>query len=113
MGRASLELGRTDAAVKHYERALEIDARNAKALDSFGLLRFGQQRYEEAHRLYRTLIEIDGANAQVYANMGATLYYLGRPEEALSSLDRALSMDPALAGTGFKEMRDMLLQRTQ
>ena len=111
MGRASLELGRMEAAAKHYERALQIDPGNARALDSFALLRFEQQRYEEALGLYQSLIETGEANARVHANMGAALYYLGRPEEALSSLDRALSMDPALARTGFKEMRDMLVQQ--
>ena len=113
MGRASLELGRMEAAAEHYERALKIDPGNVKALDSLALLRFGQQRYEDALRLYEALIEIGEANARVHANVGATLFYLDRPEQALSSLDRAFSMDPALAGTGFKEMRDTLLERTQ
>ena len=78
MGRASAELGRTQAAAEHYERALEIDARNAEALDSFAVLRFRQQRYEEALGLYETLIEIGEANAQVHANMAATLLSLGQ-----------------------------------
>ncbi len=113
MGRASAELGRTEAAAEHYARALEIDARNAKALDSFAVLRFRQQRYEEALRLHETLIEIGEANAQVHANMGATLYHLDRPDEALRSLDRALSLDPTLARSGFEEMRDTLRQERQ
>ena len=113
MGRASAELGRREAAAQHYVRALEIDARNAKALDSFAVLRFRQQRYEEALRLYETLIEIGEANAQIHANMGATLYSLDRPEDALRSLDRALSLDPALARTGLGEMRDTLRQERQ
>ena len=113
MGRASAELGRREAAAQHYVRALEIDARNAKALDSFAVLRFRQQRYEEALRLYETLIEIGEANAQVHANMGAMLYNLDRPEDALRSLDRALSLDPALARTGLGEMRDTLRQERQ
>ena len=111
MGRASLELGRMEAAAKHYERALQIDSENTKALDSFALLRFEQRRYEEALGLYQALIEIGEASARVHANMGAALYYLGRPEQALSSLDRALAMDPALGRTGFREMRDMLVQQ--
>ena len=113
MGRASQALGRTEAAAERYERALEIDARNAKALDSFAVLRFRQQRYEEALGFHETLIEIGEANAQVHASMGATLYYLDRPEEALRSLDRALSLDPALARTGFGEMRDTLRRERQ
>ena len=56
MGRASLELGRMEAAAEHYERALKIDPGNVKALDSLALLRFGQQRYEDALGLYQTLV---------------------------------------------------------
>ena len=113
MGRALVELGRMEAAAEHFARALEIDSRNAKALDSFAVLRFRQQRYEEALRLYETLIETGEANAQVHANVGATLYYLDRPDEALRSLNRALSLDPNLARTGFEEMRDTLRQERQ
>ena len=113
MGRAFQELGRMETAEEHYARALEIDARNAEALDSLALLRFRQQRYEEAIRLYETLTENGEANAQIHANMGATLYHLDRPDEALRSLDRALSLDPALARTGFQEMRDALRRERQ
>ena len=113
MGRAYQQLGRTDEAAEQYERALDIDSGNARALDSLAVLHFQLRRYEEALRLYDTLIEIGEANALIYANRGAALYSLGRLDEALGSLDRALSMDPALARTGFGEVRDKLLQRTQ
>ena len=99
MGRASWELGLTETAAEHYARALEIDVRNAEALDSFAVLRFGQQRFEEALSLYEALIEIGEANAQVHLNMGATLYKLDRLEEARRSLDRARALDPSLAQT--------------
>ena len=113
LGRAFVELGRTEEAAKNYARSLEIDSRNAKALDSFAVLRFQQKRYEEALSLYEAFIEIGEANAQVHANVGATLYCLDRPEEALQSLDRALALDPTLAGTGVQEMHDTLRQERQ
>ena len=113
MGRAFVELGRTEAAAEHYARALEIDSRNAKALDSFAVLRFGQQRYEEALGYYETLIEVGGANARVHANVGATLFYLDRLDEAAESLDRALSLDPTLADTDFEALRELIRQRQE
>jgi len=70
----------------------------------------GQQRYGEALGLYETLVELVPDNAQVHANMGAVLYHLGRSGEALRSIDRALSMDPTLARSGFEELRDALRQ---
>ena len=108
MGQASEALGRTDAAIEHYTHALEIDSRNAGALESLAMLRTRQQRYEEALRLYGRLLEIDDTEAQVHANVGTILYSLGRHDEALRSLDRALSMDPSLDGTGIAELRDSL-----
>ena len=107
MGRAYQALGRMEMAEEQYARALEIDPRNATALDSFAVLCFAQQRYAEALRFYETMIEMGGANARVHANKGAALYYLGRRDEAHDSLERALLLDPSLAEAGFEEMWDL------
>lgn len=110
MGQALEELGRMDAAAEHYESAFEINPRSAKTLNSLAALRFRQQRHEEALRLWETLVEIGGADAQVHANVGAVLSLLDRPEEALRSLDHALSLDPDLevARTGVEYLRETL-----
>ena len=110
MGRSYEALGRTEEAADQYGRALEADPRNAGALDALALLRLRQERYEEAIRLYETMIETGSGNAQVHANVGVALYSLDRRDEAVESLDRALSMDPGLAGAGFQELRDALRQ---
>lgn len=102
MGQASEALGRVDAAAKHYARALGLDPGNGGALDSLALLRFRQQRYEEALGLYQSLIEIDDANAQAHVNMGLALHYLERPEEARRSIQRAVTLDPTLLETGLE-----------
>ncbi len=108
IGQASMELGREGAAAEHYGRALAVDARNTKALDALAVLRFRQQRYEEALRLYKTMIDIGETGAQLHANVGAVLYHLGRPEEARRSLERARALDPTLelTWTGAGEARD-------
>ena len=95
MGRAAEELGHADAA-DHYARAVELDPRDGEAIDRLAMARFQEERYEEAHALYRTLAGITPDSAQTHANLGATLYYLGRSEDALSSFERALAMDPDL-----------------
>lgn len=96
MGEGLQELGQTETAAEHFARALTIDPRNAKALDHLALLRFRQQRYEEALPLFQALIEVDETNAQAHVNLSATLYLLDRAEEARRSLDRARSLDPGL-----------------
>ena len=95
MGRSAQELGHADAA-EHYARAIEIDPRDAEAIDRLAMARFQEQRYAEAHALYRTLAGITPDSAQTHSNLGATLYYLGRSEDALRSFERALSLDPDL-----------------
>ena len=107
MGRASQELGRTKVAAEQYERALLVEPHNTEALDRLAFVRFGQKRYEEALGLYWTLIDIGHAKAQTHTNMAATLFYLGRTDEAIQNLERALSLDPNLesAQIYLKNMR--------
>ena len=95
LGRAALELGRPEAA-EHFAQAVRNDPRDREALDHLAMARFGQQRYEEALALYRTMIELDPDSAVTHSNLGATLYYLGRSEDALRSFERALALDPNL-----------------
>ena len=113
MGRAAQALGRLDAAVAHYERAVEIDPRNPDALDHLAAARFEHTRYQEALDLYRTLREVRPDDAQVHAKIGVVLHSLGRPAEALRNFERALSLDPSLemARTGLEEARKILRQR--
>ena len=94
-GQAAQELGRPEAA-EHYERAVQINPRDAEAIDRLAQLRFREQQYELALDLYRTLVQMSPENAQTHANLGITLYRLDRVEEAIQSLERALSLDPDL-----------------
>ena len=112
MGRAAQELGRFEAAAEHYAGALQIDPQDSEALDRFAMLRFGQQRYAEALERYRTLVEIDGGSAQTHVNLGATLYYLGRVDEAARSFEHALSLDPDLeaARNALEQLRTVTRQ---
>ena len=76
------------------------------------MMRFGQQWYEEARDLYRRMLEIDSGDAQTHTNLGAALYQLGRLEEALRSIERALALDPSLesARVGLEQVRKILRQ---
>ena len=96
MGRSEQELGRPDAALPHYERALEIDPDDVQAVELLARLQFVRERYLESFALFRTLVEIDPGNARIHANLGAALYHLGRVEDAIGSFEHALSLDPTL-----------------
>ena len=96
MGRSEQELGRPDEALPHYERALQIDPADARAIELLARLQFVRERYLESFALFQALVEIVPDNAEVHANLGATLYHLGRVEDAVRSFEHALSLDPTL-----------------
>ena len=95
LGRAAQQLGRPDAA-QYFARALQHDPHDHEALDHLAMVRFGQQRYEEAYALYRTMVQINPDSAVTHSNLGAALYHLGRFEQALESIERSLALDPDL-----------------
>ena len=109
-GHSLRELGDHDAAAQEYEAALVIDPRSAAALDNLAMRRFSEGRYAEALGLYRTLDEVNPDSAVTRSNMGAVLHKLGRHEEALSSIEAALALDPELelAQVGRESVRAAL-----
>ena len=113
MGMALHELGRLEEAAQRYGRALQLNPGDTETLDRFALLRFGQQRYDEALDLYRTMAGVQPGSANVHANIGVTLYYLGRRDEAAESIGRALAMDPdhATARALMEELRTGSFER--
>ena len=114
LGRAALNLGRSEAA-GYFAQALRDDPNDHEALDHLAMVRFGEQRYEEAHALYATMAELQPDNAVTHSNLGATLYHLGRLEEALVSIERSLALDPGLeiARVGHRLVTGALARRKQ
>ena len=106
-GQAAQHLDRIDEAAHHFAAAMRIDPRDNSSIDRLALIRFGQQRYQEALVLYRNLLELTPDSAQTYSNLGATLYYLGREDEALRQFERAVEIDPNLetARAGLDTLR--------
>ena len=66
MGRAAEKLGRTQAAVGYFERAVTIDPRDREALDLLAMARFVAKCCEDALGLYRTLLDIAEVGAGLY-----------------------------------------------
>ena len=112
-GHALRELGRRAEADAQYQLALDLAPRNVDALDYLAISLFSQERYEEALRHYRTLVQINTTSAVTHSNLGAVLHHLGRNEEALASVERALVLDPdlELALVGRAAIRQALGER--
>ena len=95
LGAMLVGIGRFTDAARHLRRALALNPHDGKALQNLAVAQLRQGRYAEALALYKRVVE-RMPNARVYADMATAFYYLGRIEEALESLDRALSLDPTL-----------------
>jgi tetratricopeptide (TPR) repeat protein len=95
------ELGRHEEALKHFERALEIDSSYEVAWNNKGVGLEDIGRLEEALACYIRALEINSRNKNAWSGKGIVLNKLGRPEEALACCDRALEIDPLYANAWF------------
>jgi len=87
-------LGRREEAIRCYDRALEIDPRDADAWYNKGVSLADLGRRDEAIHCYDRTLEIDPRYAKAWYNKGNSLDNLGRREEAIRCYDRALEIDP-------------------
>ena len=88
--------GQVAAAERHVRQALTIKPGEPDALLILAGIEFYQQRYRASVDLYRTVASMRPGSARAWSGIGAALYHLGRPDEALRHIDRALALDPSL-----------------
>ncbi len=74
--------GIMDVAQREFDAVLELDPRNASALNNRGNLYFGRGDFERALDAYRTAEELDPADAGIRLNAALALYRLGKLAEA-------------------------------
>jgi len=108
MGQASQASGRLDAAADYYQQALQIDPSFSAPLAHLATLKLKQGRYQDALTLLQAFVEAEPDNASAHHGMGVALQHLGRLDEARASLDRALSLNPALEAA--RALREHLRQ---
>jgi tetratricopeptide (TPR) repeat protein len=106
---------KTKKSIKYYRRALQINSSNASFHLNLGTALYHRKKYAEAIDSYRTALEIDprilsdrstvgtvmqtrGADARFYFYMAKVFASLGRAEEAVRFLRRALE-------DGFKDFK--------
>ena len=97
-------MGRSDEALRSFERALGLEPDNVEALTNRGVALHDLARYDEALADHEHAIAVRPGDAAVLNNRGVTLHKLRRLEEALASYDSALASRPdyveALANRG-------------
>src|SRR5689334_13406173 len=74
-----------------------VVAANKKQFDAvhlLGLIEFQRAHFDKAHQLISRAIKINPRSAKARSNLALVLQNLGRPDEALGSLDKALAIEP-------------------
>ncbi|WP_437609405.1 tetratricopeptide repeat protein [Erwinia sp. V71] len=96
MGRAELALGRTAAAQKDFDCALNRDARNATALNGMGVLLDAQGRHDDARRRFEQALTSEPGNVAVINNLALSWLASGQPERAINQLRSADRNNPSV-----------------
>ena len=93
------KLGRYEAAVSCFDKALKIDPRNANVWYNKGTSLHNLDRYEAAISCYEITLEIDPRHALAWYNKGVIFHNLGQYEAAIDCYDKALEVDSRYAPT--------------
>ncbi len=94
------KMGRMDLLESDLKTILEEDANNATALNALGYtLADRTDRYEEAYGYIQRAYELSPSDFYILDSMGWVLYRLGRLDEAVEYLQKALELrnDPEIA----------------
>ncbi len=91
---ALISEGRHDESIKYYDKILEINPNDQKALLNKGSVFVELERFEEAIVQYNKILELNPNNVKALASKGIALSWLEKYDEALFVLDKALSLEP-------------------
>ena len=94
IGIALISENRYEEAIKYYDKILEINPNDEKALLNKGSVLIELDRIEEAIKYYERIIEINPNNVKALASKGIALAHLQEYNDALVMIDRALLLDP-------------------
>jgi tetratricopeptide (TPR) repeat protein len=93
LGLAHNEQGDTAAAMKFWQKSLELDPSRADANDSLGNALLLRDEYEKAEEYFRKALAIDPGLATANARLASTLIHQGRMREAASILEKSGSLN--------------------
>jgi len=87
-------LGKAEAAIANYDRAIVLRPFHAKVHNDRGNVLYKLKRFDEALTSYDRALGLWPDYAEVLNNRGVALEQLNRFDEALTSYDRALAVQP-------------------
>ncbi len=97
LGIALNDRGKTDEAMAHYQRAIELRPSYAEAHYNLGRLLAQNGQLDNAVTHYEKALEINPADAEAWNNLGVTLFGIGRVDDAIAHYQGALKIRPDYA----------------
>jgi len=119
IGVALISENRHEEAIKYYDKILEVNPEDQKALLNKGSVLKDLERYEEAIKYYDKILEVNPNNVKVLSNKGISLAFLQEWSEAEKIIFRAVELEPEnkfaqstmyqfLSGTNLVPERDSI-----
>lgn len=97
LGAALADNGETDAAIRHYRKALELNPNNGETLSNLGAALADQGSMAAAADRLQAALHIDPSLKKAHNNLGNLMARQGRLDEAIAHYRRALEIDPVMA----------------
>ena len=93
-GAALADQERTEEAISHYHRSLQIAPNYAKAYNNLGLALAQQGKNDEATAHYLKALQLNPDYARAHNNLGVVLTRTGEFEKAIAHYYEALTLEP-------------------
>jgi len=111
LGMALARRGQVDAAITHFQRALEIKSDFAAAHNNLAIALAGRGDLDSAIGHYRQALDIMPDFAEAHYNLGIALARSGRGDLAIAHYQKALELKPRSAD--FRQRLAILLAQRQ
>lgn len=93
-GLNAFKLGQLQTAITHFDKAIEMDPKFAKAYYAKGLTLKKMRKYKEAIAAYNKAVESDPTYTEAYIALGKMYSQINQPDYAVSTYKSAIKNDP-------------------
>jgi tetratricopeptide (TPR) repeat protein len=94
MGNLCYRHGDVIKALEYWNKALQINPKQANVYKSIALLYMKKGQFDDAVTQFRRALEIQPQLPDVYVNIGHSLMMSGQPEEAIEALQKEIQISP-------------------
>ncbi len=104
--------GRTEEAVRHYQKALQINPDCVDCNNNLGTALLRQGKLNKALECFRHALAVDPTFAEAHNNMGILLARQGRVDQAIEQYQQATEIEPGRAEF-YNNLGDLLARQGQ